>query len=72
MPWIAALTIESAGWLRQSETMPDLDPQDSPLAGTQLTLDDIIERCMPAAYRLAIHLTLNWIDDAAILAMMFS
>jgi hypothetical protein len=37
-----------------------------------LTLDDIIERCMPMAYRLAIHLTLNWTDDAAILAMMFS
>ena len=31
-----------------------------------------LERCMLLTYRLAAHATLNWMDDAAMLAMMFS
>ena len=37
-----------------------------------MTFDLFLERGMLLTYRLAAHATLNWMDDAAMLAMMFS
>jgi hypothetical protein len=37
-----------------------------------MTFELFLERCMLPNYRLAAHATLNWMDDAAMLAMMFS
>jgi len=37
-----------------------------------MTFDRFLGRCMLLTYRLAAHATLNWMDDAAMLAMMFS
>jgi hypothetical protein len=37
-----------------------------------MTFELFLERCMLLTYRLAALATLNWMDDAAMLAMMFS
>jgi hypothetical protein len=37
-----------------------------------MTFDLFLERCMLLTYRLAAHASLNWMDDAAMLAVMFS
>jgi hypothetical protein len=37
-----------------------------------ITFELLLERCMLLTYRLAAHASLNWMDDAAMLAMMFS
>jgi hypothetical protein len=37
-----------------------------------MTFELFLERCVLLTYRLAAHATLNWMDDAAMLAMMFS
>jgi len=37
-----------------------------------MTFELFLQRCLLLTYRLAAHATLNWMDDAAMLAMMFS
>jgi len=37
-----------------------------------MTFDLFLERCVLLTYRLAAHATLNWMDDAAMLEMIFS
>ena len=37
-----------------------------------MIFENFLERCVLLTYRLAAHASLNWMDDAAMLAMMFS